>query len=198
MNIPKVDKIDKYILQLVQMVAQTSYLPHPNVVKAVRGAVFPTARARKNHPRFSHILDADNPIGMYDDNVTPRWAILWAHDKEGSRTKGWTFAHVWPVTDDIKAFTHLANLIMVNESFASLTDKNGPLTAFLRWHAWKIYAWKPELEVEPIKPAGYDDIKWRYLEGVENPKELIKARLNKFNNQCTKVLRPIMKSRKML
>jgi hypothetical protein len=45
-----------------------------------------------------------------------------------------------------EAYTHLANLAMVPEPFASLTDKNGPLTVFLRWHAWEVYGWKPERE----------------------------------------------------
>ena len=147
---------------------------------------------------MSPIEESGTAVGMYDDNATPEWAIFWAHDLDGPRPKGWTIAHVWPASDDISSYTHLANLAMVREPFASLTDKTGPLTGFLRWHGWDVYGWKPEQQAEPTKPDGYDEIQWRYLASVADPKALIRQRLIASDNQRTKILRPIMESRQML
>jgi hypothetical protein len=137
-------------------------------------------------------------VGMFDDNTTPEWALFWAHDLQGERPPGWTIAHVWPTSGDIDSYTHLANIAMVPEPFAGLTDKNGPLTAFLRWHAWQVYEWKPKAEAKPMKPDGYDEIEWRYLEFVDDPKALIRRRFEKRDNQRTRILRPIMRKRGML
>lgn len=56
---------------LAQMVAKTSWLPHPDTVKALGGAVFPTVRARKGSPRCSYLMENGQPIGIFDDNATP-------------------------------------------------------------------------------------------------------------------------------
>jgi hypothetical protein len=137
-------------------------------------------------------------IGMYDDNTTPAWALLWAHGITGGSRRGWTFAHVWPACDDINSFTHPANLALVSECFASLTDKDGPLTAYLRWHAWTVYGWKPSAEKPPQMPQGYKSIRWRYLTNILAPRQFIRQRLEKLTNQRVRILRPIMKRRGML
>ena len=174
MPIPLPPPLDPYIPYLSRMMADTSLLPNPHVVAAIPSAVFPTTRQRTGHHRLTQILDAGNPVGMYDDNATPEWALFWAHALDGSRPDGWTIAHVWPACDDINCYTHLANLLLVPEPLASLTDKNGPATTFLRWHAWSIYRWKPPAEPAPIEPAGYGQVHWHYLNAVDNPSELIR------------------------
>ncbi len=73
---------------LAQMVAKTSWLPHPETVEALGKAVFPTVRARKGFPRCSHLMEDSQPIGMFDDNATPSWALLWSHSIQG-RPQGW-------------------------------------------------------------------------------------------------------------
>jgi len=196
--IPRPDSLDEHIPTLASMVAATSWLPHQAVVAHLGRAVFPTSRYKREHPRFSLIEENGSVVGMYDDNATPEWAIFWAHGLKGTRTKGWTIAHVWPSSEDVEAYTHLANLAMVREPFASLTDKNGPLTGFLRWHSWEVYQWKPEQKDVPTKPDGYDSIKWRYLEAVSDPKALIRQRLSEADNERTRILRPIIESRQML
>jgi hypothetical protein len=195
---PKAEIPQDYFLTLAQMVAKTSWLPHPDTVKEMGGAAFPALRARKEYPRFTHACENEKPVGMYDDNVTPAWALIWAHDIKGTRPKGWTVAHVWPETDSVDSFTHLANLAMIPECFGTLTDKTGPLTVFLRWHAWTVYHWKPGQQTELLKPDGYDAITWRYLEYAANPRALIRQRLIDSDNQRTRILRPIMESRQML
>ena len=192
-RLPELHVPQEYHLALAQMVANTSWLPNPNVVKALERAVFPTVRRRRNHAMFSHVVENGLPIGMYDDNATPTWALLWSHGITGRR-KGWTVAHVWPETDCMQSFTHVANLALIPECFGTLTDKTGPLTTFLRWHAWHVYQWKPPQHAEPTKPEGFDTITWRYFESVPNPTALILARLRKLNNRRTRILLPIMES----
>jgi hypothetical protein len=198
MPIPQPDPLDEFIPALARMVATTSWLPNQAVVASLAKAVFPTSRYRSEHSRFSTIQENGGLIGMYDDNTTPEWAIFWAHGLNGTRPKGWTIAHVWPACDDLTSYTHLANLAMVREPLASLTDKSGPLTRFLRWHAWDVYNWKPERQAVPAKPDGYDEISWRYLKSAGDPKALIRQRLAGCDNQRTRILRPIMESRQML
>lgn len=196
-RVPNVERLDEHFVTLAQIVAKTSWLPHPSVVRAVNRAVFPTMRnMRRRLETFNS--EQGEAIGMFDDNTTPEWAIFWAHGLKGTRPKGWTIAHVWTVSDGINAYTHLANLVMVSEPFASLTDKTGPLTGFLQWHAWSVYNWKPEGKTKPTKPDGYDDIHWRYLKGVDDPKTLILQRLSERDNQRTRILRPIMEKRGLL
>lgn len=192
-RLPALHVPQEYHLALAQMVASTSWLPNLEVVKALRSAVFPTVRRRKNYAMFSYVLENDKPIGMYDDNATPAWALLWSHGITGRR-KGWTVAHVWPETDCMQSFTQIANLALIPECFGTLTDKMGPLTTFLRWHAWHVYRWKPTQHAEPAKPEGYDSITWRYFESVTEPRSLILQRLRTLNNRRTRILLQLMES----
>jgi hypothetical protein len=198
-RVPRVDPLDDYFPALTRMVAATSWLPHPDTVSALGGAGFPTSRARKSHPRFDLISENGAAVGMYDDNTTPRWALLWSHGMiQTHHPSSWTFGHVWESADDITTYTHLANLVMVPECFGSLTDKRGPLTAFLRWHAWDAYGWKPASVETPKRPAGYEQVSWRYLEKGSRPKESISERAAGLKNQHVRILRPIMQRLGML
>ena len=130
---------------------------------------------------------------MYDDNTTPRWAFLWSHGiRSKGGTTGWMYAHVWPSGDNLCTYTHLANLVMVPECFGSLTDKAGPLTSFLRWHAWVAYHWKPDWQPIPIKPNDYDKITWQYLPAIESPLAFVREMLTKSRSTRSKLLRPLM------
>ena len=186
------DLIDRHAPALARMVAATSWLPSANVVHALGRAVFPTVRYTSDNPRFSSIQIAGATVGMYDDNATPEWALFWSHGLQGTRPKGWVIAHVWPTSHDINSYTHLANLAMVREPFASLTEKVGPLTEFLRWHAWIVFGWKPQSESVPQMPLGFDSIVWRYLAAAANPQALIQMRIEKLNNQRVRTLRKIV------
>src|SRR5690606_15683396 len=152
MRFPLPDPLHEHTPRLVRLVAATSWLPHPDTVRQLGRAVFPTTRYRNGKPRFAHILRDGEPIGMYDDNATPEWALIWPHDIDGTRPNGWTIAHGWPDGDELDSYTHPANLLMVPESLAGLTDKTGPLTSYLRWHAWSAYGWKPAKAHDPVEP----------------------------------------------
>jgi hypothetical protein len=190
MPIPPVESLHEYYPALAQMVAKTSYLPHPTTVQACGGAVFPTVR--NNAKRISHIEEEGSLVGMYDDNATPEWAVFWAHGITGKRPKGWTIAHVWPTSRDIACYTHIANLAIIPECFQSLTDKTGPLTQFLRWYAKTAYNWKPTTADEPKKPDGYEQIFCRYLPSFDDPKSFIQQRLSSLKNRRALNLRELM------
>lgn len=192
MRIPPPATLDPFAETLAEIVATTSWLPSERVVKAINKAAFPTIRSNRKNPRFSLLQKGGTDIGMYDDNTTPEWALFWSHGLRGTRPKGWTIAHVWPSSEDISAYTNLANLVMLREPFAGLTDKDGPLTQFFRWHSWARYQWKPAQEPLPAKPSGYENIQWRYLSSDSDPKTLIFQRFTKGNNKRSRILRPIM------
>lgn len=181
----------EHFLTLARIVAETSWLPDPETVRKMDGAIFPTFRNRNK--RAQPIEDAGKIIGMYDDNATAHWALLWCHGILTKCPSGWSISHVWALKNDIKSFTHLANLVLIPECLAGLSDKRGPLTEYLRWHSWKIYGWKPDFAPELRCPEGYDDIKWRYFEKIDDPVKIIRDRINKLKNQRVRILRPIMK-----
>jgi hypothetical protein len=191
--LPDLDSMDDYRTTLVSMVARTSWLAHPDTVKAIGKAVFPAVRARKQNTRGGHVLQNDKAVGMYDDNTTPRWALLWAHGIPMTHhPSGRTFAHVWEGADDMESYTHLANIVMVPECLAGLTDKKGPLTCYLRWHAWSVYGWKPGHVAVPEMPEDYDTVTWRYLPKINQPLEYIRNRVQTLNNGRTRTLRPLL------
>lgn len=132
---------------------------------------------------------------MHDDNITPTWALLWAHGISGGSRTGWTFAHVWTASDDINWYTHPANLVMVPECLASLTDKSGPLTAYLQWHAWTAYGWKPEHLAQPEMPTGYHNLKRRYFAKFDSPRSFVAQQIAEHDNKRVRLLRPIMEMR---
>jgi len=178
------------------MVARTSFLPHRDVVSAVGSAVFPTVRNKSKRTQL--VMSEGAPVGMYDDNYTPTAALLWAHGIVGGSRKGWSFAHVWSASNDLKSYTHLANLAMIPECFASLTDKDAPLTKYLRWHAWTVYGWKPDNVETPQIPPGYAEVQWRYLPPIDEPRAFIRQRLAELDNERVRVLRPIMERQGLL
>ena len=191
---PKISSIDRYSVDLARMVATTSYLPDPDTVRNMGTAVFPTCRHFLD--RGKPIVEGSNIVGMFDDNTTPRWALFWAHGIAGvskSSSKGWTIAHVWGASKDITAYTHLANLALVPECFASLTDKDGPLAGYLQYHAWVQYRWKPDAVPVPSEPKDYRSIKWQYLKPISNPKKFILEQINKAKCKRSKILKALLR-----
>jgi hypothetical protein len=125
---------------------------------------------------------------MYDDNTTPTWTLVWAHGMKLGNRKGWSFAHVWPV-NSLYCYTRLANLALVPECLAGLTDKDGPLTEYLRWHAWREYCWKPEEKTTPDMPSGYDELRWTYFSPISDPRAFIAEQFHKADNERSRALR---------
>jgi hypothetical protein len=94
-------------------------------------------------------------------------------------------------SDDINSYTLIANLAMIPECFAGLTDKNGPLTCYLRWHAWTVYGWKPSQVEAPQMPIDYSNIRWRYMSKIDAPTTFIRERFDKLNSERIRILRSL-------
>lgn len=75
---------------------------------------------------------------------------------------------------------------------AACPTKDGPLCRFLEYHAWSVYGWRAAQMNAPIKPAGYDDVSWIYLDAHADPLEFIRERVMTLNNQRVGVLRQLM------
>lgn len=178
---------------LAKNVLSHCFVPSPQVVQAFNGPVFPSVRDQKNRVNLGEI---NGRKVFLDDNTTPRWAMLWCHGfLQTNHPKGWTFAHVWPTVKDPDAYTHLANLVMMPEALASLSDKNGPLCRYLRYHAQTVYGWTPNGYADEVMPDGFESIAWTYFDPYPEPKTVVAERLLSLDNQRTRILCPLMKLR---
>ena len=167
--------------------------PHPDVVGRLEGAVFPSIRASNKGGKRGERGKVDGRRIMYDDNTTPRLALLWSHGFGVTKhPAGWTFAHVWDVPKDPDAYTHIANLVMLPESLASLTDKQGPLVPYLRYHAETVYGWRPAGKATVRKPLGYDDLTWTYLDPIPDPPGFVRNRMKHSNDKRIGILHDLM------
>jgi hypothetical protein len=176
-------------IALVRIVVRHCLMPHPRVVASLNGPAFPSIRDQKKRLTIGQVGGRQV---LLDDNVTPRWALLWAHGiKNTEHLHGWTFAHVWGLPKDPAAYTNLANLCMMPEFFGSLSDKNGPLCAYLKFHAWSQYGWSPD-GTAPPEPVDYQTLDWRYLAPLDEPQAFIVARMVALDNQRVKMLRQLM------
>ena len=185
--------IGKDALALSRIAVRHCLCPHPDVVGRLEGAVFPSIRASNKGGKRGERGEVDGCRIMYDDNTTPRLALLWSHGFGGTKhPEGWTFAHVWDVPKDPGAYTHIANLVMLPESLASLTDKQGPLVPYLRYHAETVYGWRPVGKDIVGKPRGYEDLIWTYLDPIPNPLGFVQCRMQRSNEKRIGILRNLM------
>lgn len=160
---------------LAEITIRYCKFPHPDVVSRLGKAVFPVIRNTKKRLKTEFL---DGRELMFDDNTTPRWSLLWSHGYEQTGLpKGFTCAHVWSMSKDPETYTHIANLFITRECFASLSDKEGPLVPYLRYHAKKVYGWQPNGTSTLDKPCGYNDFEWNYFNPIDSPHDHIRRRL---------------------
>jgi hypothetical protein len=196
-NLPTIDYKGKDARAIALLAARLCLLPDKKTVSQFEKAVFPTKR--KTALRGSLIIDKSNKeIGMYDDNTTPRLALIWSHDIQGGdrALEGWRVAHVWDNCNNVQCYTRLENLLLVPAAYAGLTDADGPLAPYLRYHAFKVYRWRPKGRPAPKKPSEYEKFasKWRYLSAEPgNARERVLARLKEGRGQRAKVLRKFIR-----
>jgi len=180
---------------LARLVARNAFLPHPDVVAQIQGAVWPCIRAnRALGTRGTLAALPDGPV-LLDDNTVPRWALLVAHGFGPNlphNGRGWAFAHVWPEPRCPHSYTALANLAMIAEPLAGLTDKTGPVAPFLRYHALARYGWAPPNKSGVQMPEGFAEIEWRYFQPVSDPKARLEGFLAKSGNAWAKQLAGIV------
>ena len=195
----KLNKLSTPVLQkddqimIARVVVSFCWLPNPEIVRELKEAVFPVVRCIRRRGEDEFVEKYRKSV-LYDDNTTPRWAFLWSHGylKTSLPSSGWTLAHVWAKSKDPEAYTHLANLVMMPECLASLSDKEGPLVKILRYHAQSKYDWRPNQEPVVEKPICFDDLEWNYLDPICNPREQVNRRLCKSKDRRAETLRRLL------
>lgn len=196
-NLPAIDYKGKDARAIALLAARLCQLPDPKTVSQFKRAIFPTER--KMALRGSLIIDkSKKEVGMWDDNMTPRWALRWSHGISGGdkALKGWHVAHVWNDCNNVQCYTRLENLLLVPAAYAGLTDGNGPLAPYLRYHAFKVYRWRPKGRPAPKKPSEYEKFvsKWRYLSAEPgDARERVLKRLKQGRGKRAKVLRKFIR-----
>jgi hypothetical protein len=182
--------LNSHELELVAALAATARLPNPRTVAELPEAIFPSVRG-PGSLRMT-IQQTGGKSVLFDDNVTPKWALLWSHGMTKQlRTSGWTVAHVWPQVKCPDCYTRLANLALIPECLAGLSDKQGPATAYLRYHAQEVYGWSPAGSDTIGKPRYYDNMDWHYLEYAGAPREVIAEYGSTLYNQRIELLRQL-------
>ena len=179
-TLPRIGYASKEAIAIALMAAQFCRLPDCDTVKTFGKAVFPTVRKNSKRATGEH---KNGKFLMYDDNTTPKWALVWSHGTFGKTKElfGWRIAHVWEKCDQVESYTRLENLLLVPAAYSGLTDHDGPLAPYLRYHAYKHYKWRPEDEQDPKEPA-------KYLVGRLDAPEFILNRLQKSQSKRAKLL----------
>ena len=199
LSLPAIDYKGKDAIAIALRAARLCLLPDKTTVGQFQKAVFPTKR--KTALRGSLIIDKSNKeIGMWDDNTTPRWALRWSHGIPGGdkSLNGWRVAHVWNDCNKLDCYTRLENLLLVPAAYAGLTDDDGPLAPYLRYHAFAAYEeWHPECKQRPEKPYDYDSFSnaWQYLDAEDgNACERVLIQLRESQSERAEVLRKFIDS----
>jgi len=194
-NLPAINYKGKDARAIALLAARLCQLPDPKTVSQFKRAVFPTLRDSSRRAKL-----VENGRGMGDDNITPRWALRWSHGTLGgdNALKGWHVAHVWNDCNKIDCYTRLENLLLVPAAYAGLTDGDGPLTPYLRYHAFDVYEkWHPQCKQRPETPEDYDAFSsaWQYLHAEGgNARERVLTQLQKSQSERAKVLRQFIDS----
>lgn len=144
---------------LAQAVASLTAFAHPDTVaQTARRNVFPTVRRRQQREvgTFAEVPGCQGRV-MIDDNRSPAVAFEWAH---GIRERPDVQAnHVWSRSQDVAAYTSLANLCLTPAFLAKLTDTDTTICTLLRFRAYDLFGYWPD-DSEPTKPQDYDRLTW--------------------------------------
>jgi hypothetical protein len=161
---------------LAQAVASLTAFAHPKTVAQTKGRnVFRVVRFRQQRDRgtFAQVPGCDFRA-MLDDNRAPAVAFEWAHRIR--KRPDVHVSHVWSRSQDVTAYTALANLCLTPAFLAKLTDTDSTIVALLRYRAYDLFTYRPADTPRPIKPADYDDLEWADpLPPVANVEHILRA-----------------------
>lgn len=110
---------------------------------------------------------------MYDDNKGPTDAFIWAHKIQRGQYEDIQFNHIWDCSQDVDAYTNLANICVTPSFLAKLTDTDKYVCDCLRYRSYDLYRWFPHGKTVPIKPNGYGNINWAATLPVVNNLEKV-------------------------
>ena len=136
--------------------AHAVFLDPATVAQAGGRAIVPSVRNMGHRRQLGQLPDGRRVL--FDDNASPTDAFLWA----ANRIKGpdVQFNHVWPGPSDPDAYTALWNLCCTPAFLAKATDSDPGVQAVLRYRSWELYGCRPAGTPEPIRPRGYETLRW--------------------------------------
>lgn len=138
--------------------AHTLFL-HPSTVAQTHGkALFPIVRgnARKGVHKFELLTDGRRV--WVDNNIPVNRLFLWAAQR--GRGVDVQCNHVWNTSNDPDGYTALWNLCLTPAFLAKATDSRGPAKDLLQYRAYDLYGQVPKGYYAPVRPQGYEDLKW--------------------------------------
>jgi hypothetical protein len=160
---------------LAQAVASLTAFAHPDTVAQTGGRnVFRSVRRRQQRDvgTFAEVVGSEGRV-MIDDNRSPAVAFEWAH---GIRERPDVQAnHVWSRSQDVTAYTSLANLCLTPAFLSKLTDTDAAITTLLRYRAYDLFGYWPD-QSNAVKPADYDRLTWAEpLPSIPNLERALRA-----------------------
>jgi hypothetical protein len=173
---------------LEQAVASLAVFTHPDLVKHTQNkALFGIRRARGGEKRGTTVDGV-----MVCDNQSPTLAFLWANEiVEPPQPREVQFNHLYPLSQNPDYYTSLANIFITPAFLAKLTDTNQEIMNLLRYRAWEIYEFFPEIAKnqkkpfnQPTKPRGYGKLKWAPHPSKPCSKEALHQRIKARVDAC--------------
>jgi hypothetical protein len=147
---------------LITLVAKTTIWANPEVYKRLVkdggiGVWYPNVRRFKKGEKKGRTNNGDR----LDDNTYANFAIKKALvGTDRKQISGFSVCHIWPKTCyDDRYHTNIANLVLMPQSIASLSDFHPDVRLALQFHSYGLYRWYPDSEKRPTKPKFYPS-KW--------------------------------------
>lgn len=156
-------------IDLPALVAATSIWASPDIVQPLRAihpdaAVCPDVR-RYKRPQGEVRRKKGDDGATLDDNTTANRIAKQAMGLTGL-AKGFAVCHIWPDTCyDVRYHTSLANLILLPQALATLSDHDPTVVAALQYRAFELYGWHPREREAPTRPQRYPS-NWRSPEAA--------------------------------
>jgi hypothetical protein len=151
-------------IDLPALVAATSVWASPEIVHARRAihpdaAVYPDVRRSKRaQGEVRRTRGADG--AKLDDNTIANRIAKQAMGVTGL-AKAFAVCHIWPDSCyDVRYHTSLANLVLLPQALATLSDHNAAVIAALQYRAFELYGWHPRESAAPTRPQRYPS-NWR-------------------------------------
>lgn len=157
--LPLEQALDEFKIDLRPLVAACGYWSPTEAyrfLKEENGMGVWYVRVKRHKSGESGAIGRELDGVWHDNNTYANTAIKQACGFKRNELEGYEACHIWPKTTyDIRYHTCLANLVLLPRTLAGISDHYKPLSAALRYRAFKLYGWKPAEENNPTKPEGY-------------------------------------------
>ncbi len=148
-------------INLALLVADTSFWVSPDIHRQLleengnNTAAIDCVRRARNGEKRRTVVEGNIKL---DDNSFANRVLKSALGFSSKQLIGFAVCHIWPDTCyDVRYHTAIANLVLMPNALAGLSDHHPGIQAALQYHAYKIYDWHPEGEKEPENPDNYPE-----------------------------------------